>query len=394
MFLLIATALLGLVSAYVGVRLLPALPLGSTGRALGIVVLCLPVVFAAAGTLARYFSRPRLARLAISAGSLMLGWVSSLLVLTLVREIALALGLLLPAGAAASLSAWSALCVVLLAALATIVGYWAAMRPPRVLEVSIPLEDLPADLRGFTIVQISDLHVGTMIRRRHVERVVAIANRLAPDLVAVTGDLIDGEVGELAAQVAPLRRLVSRHGTYFVTGNHEYYSGAAAWMVELRRLGLRVLINEHVLIRQDAATLVLAGVTDTGAAAFDRSQASDPQAALRGAPPQMRPRILLAHRPRSAAAAERAGFDLQLSGHTHGGQFWPWNLVVRLQEPLAIGLDRLNRLWVYTSRGTGFWGPPQRLGVPAEITRLRLIRADVAQAARGAGRATPGRNER
>jgi predicted MPP superfamily phosphohydrolase len=194
-------------------------------------------------------------------------------------------------------------------------------------------------------------------------------------MVAVTGDLVDGSVRELSAHVAPLAELQSRHGTFFVTGNHEYYSGAAPWVAELRRLGLRVLMNEHVVVRHEGAEMVVAGVTDFGAHHFDPAQRSDPQAALAGAPSAAGPRVLLAHQPRSAEAAERAGFDLQLSGHTHGGQFWPWNLFVPLQQPFTAGLNRLRRLWVYTSRGTGYWGPPKRFGAPSEITRLRLVGA-------------------
>lgn len=185
----------------------------------------------------------------------------------------------------------------------------------------------------------------------------------------------------LAVQVAPLAELRSRHGTYFVTGNHEYYSGAQAWIDELRRLGLTVLLNQHVVIHPPAAQdrqgqadapLVLAGVTDYNAGRFDPAHRSDPEAALRGAPPAA-VRVLLAHQPRSAAAAAQAGFDLQLSGHTHGGQFFPWNLFVRFQQPYTAGLHKLQNLWVYTSRGTGYWGPPKRFGAPSEITQLRLV---------------------
>jgi len=391
MFLLYVFGLLALVSAYVGLRLLPALPLGPLSLGAAVAVLCLPVGLALATLLARRFGGSALARRFGWAASLTLGWVTLLLVLTLLREPVLALAdWLAPAAVAHATQADSALAVPTLAALATLLGVFSALRP-RLVEVSIPLPGLPLDLRGFSILQLSDVHIGRTIRRRFVERLVARCNALHPDLVAITGDLVDGSVAELAAQVAPLARLRARHGTWFVTGNHEYYSGAAEWIVELRRLGMHVLLNEHAVLRHGAAELIIAGVTDTSAHAFDPFQRSDPQRALQGAPAQLRPRILLAHRPRSAPAAAQAGFDVQLSGHTHGGQFWPWNLVVRYQEPLRTGLDRLERLWVYTSRGTGFWGPPLRLGVPAEITRVRLVAAGAAQAhaKQGTGPARP-----
>ena len=177
----------------------------------------------------------------------------------------------------------------------------------------------------------------------------------------------------VAEHVAPLADLRSRDGSFFVTGNHEYYSGAAAWVEELRRLGLTVLMNEHVVLHRGEASLVVAGVTDYNAGHFDRAQASDPKAAAAGSPPAAAFRVLLAHQPRSAEAAEAAGFDLQLSGHTHGGQFLPWNFLVRLQQPFTAGLKRWRRMWVYTSRGTGYWGPPKRFGAPSEITLLRLV---------------------
>jgi predicted MPP superfamily phosphohydrolase len=237
------------------------------------------------------------------------------------------------------------------------------------------VRDLPAELHGFSIAQITDVHVGATIRRSYVERIVDAVNALEPDMIALTGDFVDGPVRELATHTAPLQRLCARYGAFFVTGNHEYYSGAGAWTAEFRRLGLRVLLNEHAVITHNGAALVVAGVTDFSAHHFDPAQRSDPDAALAGAPPNAALKILLAHQPRSAPAAAKAGFHLQLSGHTHGGQFWPWNLFVRFQQPFTAGLHRLNALWVYVSRGTGYWGIPNRFGAPSEITRLRLVPA-------------------
>jgi predicted MPP superfamily phosphohydrolase len=230
-------------------------------------------------------------------------------------------------------------------------------------------------LHGFTIVQITDIHIGPTIKRRHLDAIVDAVNDLDADMIAVTGDLVDGSVRHLSEHTQPMARLTARHGAYFVTGNHEYYSGAVGWIAELRRLGLRVLMNEHVVLQHDGADVVVAGVTDFSAHHFDPAQRSDPAAAIAGAPVDAGVKLLLAHQPRSAFAAAPAGFDLQLSGHTHGGQFLPWNFFVRLQQPFTAGLHRLGTLWVYTSRGTGYWGPPKRLGAPSEITHLRLVPA-------------------
>jgi len=266
----------------------------------------------------------------------------------------------------------SALAVPLLSLAAVAIGLVNARRLARVITVDVSLPGLPAALDGFTLLQISDVHVGPTIKRRYVEAIVEAVNRQAPDVVAVTGDIVDGSVDLLGEHASPLGRLQARHGVYLVTGNHEYYSGAHQWIAEFRRLGLTVLLNEHRILRHQGVELVLAGVTDFNAGQFDRSHASDPAAAMAGAPAGAAARILLAHQPRTAATAEAAGFDLQLSGHTHGGQFWPWNFFVPLQQPYVAGLHRRGRLQVYVSRGTGYWGPPMRIGARSEITRIRL----------------------
>jgi predicted MPP superfamily phosphohydrolase len=305
-----------------------------------------------------------------------MGFFSSLFVLTLLRDVVL-LGahLFLSNGQAQLWIQPSAQLTLCLAMFISLVGLVIARRRPGIVEVKIPVVDLPQALHGFSIAQISDVHVGPTIKRGFVEGVVRRVNDLNADLIAVTGDLVDGSVPQLTAHTAPLAGLTARHGAYFVTGNHEYYSGERAWTEEIRRLGMRVLKNEHVVLKHDGASLVLAGVTDISAHHFDPAQRSDPAAALLGAPINAGAKILLAHQPGSAMAAANAGFDVQLSGHTHGGQFWPWNLFVHFFQPFSGGLQRLKNLWIYVSRGTGYWGPPNRFGVPSEITRIRLVPA-------------------
>lgn len=368
--------LIALLHVYVGIRLLPALPIAPLGRALGGLALCASFALIIAGARARMLQSSSFAANLAWLGSLNGGFFSSLAVLTVTRDMFLGPAALLASrGEAARLGTASAIAVPLLAALATVVGFIDARRRPRVVDVEVPLPGLPPALRGFTIAQISDVHIGPTIKRDFLRGIVEVVNSLGADLVAITGDLVDGSVEQLGVHVEPLSLLRARHGAYFVTGNHEYYSGATAWIAELRRLGVHVLLNEHVVLDHGGAALLLAGVTDYSAYRFDPAHRSDPRAALAGAPPELWPRVLLAHQPRTAAAAADAGFDLQLSGHTHGGQFWPWNLFVRLQQPFTAGLNRLGDLWVYTTRGSGYWGPPKRLGVPSEIARIRLAPA-------------------
>ncbi|MES2686898.1 MAG: metallophosphoesterase [Pseudomonadota bacterium] len=366
-----------LLHAYLGVRLIPALAAWPVAQLLLGLTLLASMVLMPMGLTARRIKSPLLADRVAWTGMLFMGLFSSLFVLTLLREAALLvawLWLLVRPGAFSwtDLGAGSAAAVALLGLLMTFLGFFNARRTAAVVRVDVPITGLPPTLHGFSIAQISDIHVGPTIKRGYLQAIVNRVNQLQVDMVAVTGDLVDGTVADLAPHVAPLAGLSSVHGTYFVTGNHEYYSGAHAWIEELNRLGVRVLMNEHVVLSHG---LVLAGVADWSAAHFDRAHRSDPHAALAGAPADAPVKLLLAHQPRSAIEAEKAGFDLQLSGHTHGGQFWPWGFFVRFQQPFTAGLHRLEKLWIYTSRGTGYWGPPKRFGAPSEITCLRLVTA-------------------
>jgi predicted MPP superfamily phosphohydrolase len=366
---------LGLIlHVYIGLRLIPDAPVGAVARGAAAAWLLLSCFLIPAGTMARRI-KPPLGNVLAWVGLLAMGYFSSLFVLTVLRDLILLACWAIDPNVLPGLRGGSALTVPALALLLTLVGLWNARKRARIVTVDVPIAGLPPGLAGFTITQITDMHIGPTIHRHYVEAVVDAVNSTGADVVAVTGDTIDGSVAALRPHTAPLARLRARHGVYGVTGNHEYYSGAPAWVAEFERLGLRMLLNRHVVIEHQGARLVLAGVTDFGAEAFDPAQRSDPRAALNGAPDDARVRVLLAHQPRSALAAEPAGFTLQISGHTHGGQFLPWNFFVRLQQPFTAGLHRLGRLWVYTSRGTGYWGPPKRLGAPSEITRIRLTAA-------------------
>ncbi|WP_454765616.1 metallophosphoesterase [Cupriavidus campinensis] len=370
--ILFAAAVTALLHAYIGVRLLPDLPVPVAVACLGALWLVASALLLPTALLARQFSPPWADRIAW-LGMLAMGFFSTLLILTAARDLLLLGGLAVgwhPPG----LLAYSAAAVAVLALAVSLIGYVNARGLAKVVEVDVPIANLPEPLHGFTIVQISDIHVGPTIKRPYLDRIVDRVNALRADAVAITGDLVDGTVRELADHTAPLARLSATHGTYFVTGNHEYYSGAEPWIAELQRLGVRVLMNEHVVVERDGAALVLGGVTDFSAGRFIESHRSDPLQALASAPMEAAVRVLLAHQPRTAPAAAAAGFDLQLSGHTHGGQFWPWNLFVPMQQPYVHGLNRHENLWVYVSRGTGYWGPPKRFGAPSEITRVRLVR--------------------
>lgn len=371
--LLVPTAIVALLHAYIGARLLPALPLPTAIHALAVLWLIASTLLIPAALMARRLAGDWADKLSWT-GMLAMGFFSSLLVLTFARDLFLLVAMLArwqPAG----LAFYSATAVVGLSIAVSVIGYFNARGLARVKKVDVPIANLPDALEGFAIAQISDIHVGPTIKAPYLNRIVDAVNGLKPDAIAITGDLVDGSVRELSSHTAPFARLSAKHGAYVVTGNHEYYSGAEPWIEELTRLGLRVLMNEHVVVARGGASLVLGGVTDYTAGGFIESHRSDPVKALDGAPADAGARVLFAHQPRSAPAAAAAGFDLQLSGHTHGGQFWPWNLFVPMQQPYVHGLNRHESMWIYVSRGTGYWGPPKRFGAPSEITLIRLVKA-------------------
>lgn len=255
------------------------------------------------------------------------------------------------------------------AALLSAVGALQA-RCPAVRNVTIELDELPDDLDGYRIVQWSDVHISPSIRERFIEQLVERTNELEADAIAITGDLIDGEFNELRHAAQPMANLRAKDGVFYVTGNHEYYWRASEWLPELQRLGLMFLENEHRLVRRGNATLAFAGVTDP--VARGRHQ-QDVPGAVTGIPAGATT-VLLSHRPQMAEEASRLGVAVQLSGHTHGGQFFPFNLFIKWFQPIVAGLHRVGRTWLYVSRGTGYWGPPSRLFVGSEITVITLTR--------------------
>jgi predicted MPP superfamily phosphohydrolase len=251
-------------------------------------------------------------------------------------------------------------------------GVGQAVAGPQIRRVDIPLKNLPATFDGFTIAQISDLHVSGMIGRDYTENVVAMTNALKPDLIALTGDFVDGTIDELHDKIAPIADLQAPQGKFYITGNHEYYWGAAEWEKQFTLMGARVLSNEHQVISRGDSSLILAGVTDystlhMGYAAL----ACNPAKSLQGAPPGL-VKILLAHQPATYHMAHEAGFDLQLSGHTHAGQYFPFNLFIGFFQRYYKGLNRHKNMWVYVNSGTGWWGPPLRTANPSEITLITL----------------------
>ncbi len=256
-----------------------------------------------------------------------------------------------------------------------IASLYGGLREVAVKKIRVPIAKLPKRMSGFKIVQITDVHVGPTIGGAFIDDLVQKTNAMEPDVVAITGDLVDGSVATLAPFVAGLAKITAKHGVFFVTGNHEYYSGVDEWIAHLTSMGIRVLRNERVVIGEAGGAdggFDLAGVDDAHAASYGHGHGMNIPKALRGRD-ESRAIVLLAHQPKAIFDAKKGNVDLQLSGHTHGGQLFPWNYFVKLDQPYVEGLFDHDGTKIYVSPGTGYWGPPMRLGTRAEITCVELV---------------------
>ncbi|HZR80166.1 MAG TPA: metallophosphoesterase [Candidatus Binatia bacterium] len=321
-----------------------------------------------------HFAGARRSRWLAWPGFLYMGLALLLIVGIGASNVVLAIiGAAIPATPAATLAVAraQAAAVVLVALAAGGTAIASGLRHPALRRVTVRLDRWPAGLDGFRIAQISDVHIGAILDRRFAEHVVERVNALDADLIAVTGDLVDGAPEDLADHVAPFAHLRARHGVFFVTGNHDYYSGADRWIEHVARFGWRVLRNERVTIEHRGDRFDLAGVDDHRAYLFGGDHGEDVPRALAGRDPE-RAVVLLAHDPTTFRTAARLGVDLQLSGHTHGGQIWPFGYFVRLVVRFLAGEYERDGAKLIVSCGTGFWGPPMRLAAPSEITEIVL----------------------
>lgn len=365
----------GIIGLYVIWRFVWPLPLGITSK-----LLLAAVVLLTAGhrLVTRSFFGTMASPEVPAVVIIMLGWAFGTLILLaaflLIKDLAGLLAYPLFRGLGRSLLSATGLVysVGLAAAILAGVGVWSAIRVPDVKTIEITLPRLPQELDGFRIVQLTDLHASKLLQAPWMEAVVSRANALEPDLTVITGDLVDGTPEARAADVQPLKDLTARYGVFAIAGNHEYYADYVRWLSAFKQLGLPMLLNEHVTITHNGRPLILAGITDSTASSFGQPS-PDITAALDGVS-ETDPIILLSHRPINTAVNARAGVDLQLSGHTHGGQILGFHLLVqRFNEGFVSGLYQVGTMHMYVSNGTGLWnGFPIRLGRPSEITQIVL----------------------
>jgi uncharacterized protein len=377
-FLLVVNVLSISIHAYVGSRILAVLPHASlAAKFVWPVLSALFFVIIATPFVARAAAPSIWTKAVVVVGFSWMGLVFLLLVAGFAGDLSAIL--LRLAGWTlrqdlSTVSRWIRVVFLVSAPLAAVHGIFQALRPPEIREIEIPVAGLAREWDGVRIAHVTDTHIGPILGRTWTEDLVRRVDSAKPDIVVHTGDLVDGSVGALREAVEPLARLKGREGTFFVTGNHEGYSGIGPWCDQMRAWGWDVLNNEHRILSRQGARLAIAGITD----AHERLPTGTPPdiaQALLGVPSDV-PVILLAHQPVQALRAQGKGVSLQLSGHTHGGQIWPFNLLVRLQQPMVAGYARVGDVPVFTSRGAGFWGPPMRIGASAEVPILVLRRKD------------------
>ncbi len=249
-------------------------------------------------------------------------------------------------------------------------GYFEAMTP-EVIRQTIKLPSNFSNLSGISITQISDLHLGPLLKKDFAEEIVETVNTLKSDIIVITGDLSDGKASDLQDDISPLKNLKAPRGVFYVLGNHEYYYGALAWIQAVRDLGINVLVDGHKNINIKGETVCIGGITDKTAKRLKIPHSFSPTQAFKNSPDKAY-KILLAHRPKACFDAEGLGIHLQLSGHTHGGQAFPWNTIVRLAQPYLKGLYQHKDFQVYVNKGTGFWGPANRFLNKGEVTKITL----------------------
>ncbi|MDO9182217.1 MAG: metallophosphoesterase [Bacteriovorax sp.] len=254
-----------------------------------------------------------------------------------------------------------------------IVGFYQATKKPTIKKIKIKIPELPLEFEGLKIVQMSDIHVGQTIKADYVELLVNMSNEISPDIVVLTGDLTDGSHLQLRDELVAFENIKAPLGKFMIPGNHEYYWGVEAWINYWKEIGFSTLLNEHKVIEKNNSKIVMAGVHDYSVTRMGLGFTTSPQDSLIGSP-QDAVKILLAHQPRSVYEASKAGFDLQLSGHTHSGQYFPYNILIYLFQPYVKGLNLYKKTWIYVNQGTGYWGPPSRFGVPPEITVIELTK--------------------
>lgn len=252
------------------------------------------------------------------------------------------------------------------------IGFLEVLRGPKIEKVDIALKLLPDDLLNFKIAQISDLHIGPTIQSRYVKKVVERTNRLHPDIVIITGDLVDAHTETIREHLQPLKDLKAKYGVFYVTGNHEYYWGIQSLLPELEKIGIKILSNSNAILNVNNARILVAGIPDPMAGSISSAHRPNVEQSIQNNI-NSDVKILLSHRPDPYELAERLGFDIQFSGHTHAGQFFPFSLLIPIAHKYYRGLNQYKNLWIYVNPGTGYWGPANRFGIASEITLANLI---------------------